>query len=105
MTQQIYSSGFAIKLFIHRLTFMVARAIAISGVPIVFLVVGGNINDEGFSIIWLIEVIIGIIVPLLPIISLKTIFKMTCPACGAKLDREIIGAANYECESCDCSFS
>jgi hypothetical protein len=102
---QIYSSKFAVALFAHRIGFIIARAIAIIGVPTLFLWVGGAINDDGFSILWLLKVVAGIILPLVPIILFKTVIRVTCPSCGEKLDREVVGAGNYDCKNCEASFS
>ena len=103
--RQMYSAGFAIALFGHRICFIIARAIAIVGVPMLFLWIGGAINDEGFSVLWLLKVIGGIVGPLVPIFLFKAVFRVTCPECGEKLDREVIGAGNYDCKHCDASFS
>ncbi len=102
---QLYSSSFALALFGHRIAFIIARAIAIMGVPTLFLWIGGAINDDGFSLLWLIKLILGLIIPIVPIILLKTVFCVKCPTCGGTLDREVIGVGNYECKDCNNSFS
>ncbi len=89
----------------HRICFIISRALAILGVPVAVLFVGGDINDSGITVIWFLKLMGAIFLALLPIITFKLIIRARCPACGEKLNREIVGAGNYDCESCGASYS
>lgn len=92
-------------MFIHRLCFMLSRAVIFLFIPIGVLVFGARLKDDNFSFNSVILFIGAIFVSLLPIIIFKYFIRLRCPRCGAKLDRDIIGASNYDCENCGASYS
>lgn len=92
-------------LFVHRICFILSRAVAIVGIPFAILLVGGRATEDGITVFWLLEFSCSLFLAIIPIIFFKYVWRITCPSCGAKLDREIVGAGNYDCEECDASYS
>lgn len=93
--------AFGSKLFGHRIAFFLSRLVAIPTIPLVWLLTASDIVDDVTNLrAWAIFVA-GMALAVGPIILFKYIIRLTCPNCGeAKLDREVMGAGNYECLNC-----
>lgn len=92
-------------IFFHRIFFMASRALLLFAIPFVVLMYGPAVEQHPESSeAWLRlgEAIFGCLVPML---IFKYILRVRCPTCGGKLDREIIGSGNYECNDCGSSIS
>lgn len=92
-------------LFVHRICFIVARATAIVGVPFAILLVGGEVHETGLTVLWFMRLVMAIFLAIVPILLFKYVIRITCPRCGEKLDREVVGAGNYDCDNCGSSYS
>ncbi|MCB0359956.1 MAG: hypothetical protein KDD44_09975 [Bdellovibrionales bacterium] len=92
-------------IFIHRLFFMSARAFLIVAVPFVVLFYSPEVVEHPESThAWGIF-LFSFLCALTPMFLFKYVIRVRCPRCKHKLDREIIGSGNYDCEHCGASIS
>ena len=92
-------------MFFHRIMFMISRASIFLLVPIAVLWIGGEMGQTGSTATGWIKLFISIAIALFPVFIFKFVIRVSCPSCGSKLDREVIGASNYECDNCGRSYS
>ena len=92
-------------IFFHRLFFMTSRAVFLFAIPFVVLMYGPGVSEHPDSSAAWLKLGESIFGSLVPILIFKYILRVKCPTCGAKMDRDIIGSGNYECNACGSSIS